>query len=171
MSDAIASISPTTLLSPPLLRRAGAALAPPACFSCCSEQFYGEFSNSGSCSRLSPLDIGAFFFFFFLHFSPPQQWLGNLTPPFKRSCQLVPHLRRHPPAGKRFSLSKRIQSTGMVFTPFPLSACFLSSLLSSGSSAISLLGSCFSLPGSELSSPSWPPAWPSCFPDPVFRQG
>lgn len=106
---------------------------------------------------------------FFAFFPIPA--VGNLTPPYKWSCQLVPHLRRHPPAHKRFSLSKRIQSTGMVFTLFPLSACFLRSLLSSGSSAISLLGSCFSLPGSELSSPSWPSARPSCFPDPVFRQG
>lgn len=82
------------------------------------------------------------------------------------------HLRKHSPAQEQSSPSHCFQPTVMFLTPYvPYQLIFsvllfLQGLLPSLSSAVA-----FSLPMPELSSPSWPPARPSCFPDPIFRQG
>lgn len=120
-----------------------------------ASSFSGGLSNGGSCTRLLPLDIGTFC---------SSRTVAEEAEPLHVALPF------HTASSSMGTLPTfRVHS--MLFTPFPLSTHFLSSSFSSWAPAISLLSGSFSLPISELSSPSWPPAQPSCFPDPILRQG
>lgn len=122
-----------------------------------ASSFSGGLSNGGSCTRLLPLDIGTFC-----------------------SSRTVAEEAESPPPARGLAISQGILQHGNTsHFSSAFNAFHPISLINSFSQFfLFFMGSChlspqrfLFMPISELSSPSWPPAQPSCFPDPVLRQG